>query len=1065
MSHTMSNQADRKDQPLYPGLARKFHDAQSEHLISEFWKKDDTFRRSIAAREGAPDWVFYEGPPTANGMPGVHHVIARLCKDVMCRFKTMTGHRVVRKAGWDTHGLPVERAVEKELGIQGAQAIQEFGLEPFNEKCRESVWSCKADWDEFTEMLGYWVDLDDPYITYDNDYIESVWWILGQFHEKGLLYHGHKVVPYCPVCGTPISSHEMANSYRSVDDPSIYVKLKAAGGSGNGDDHFLTWTTTPWTLPSNVALAVGADFDYVRVRHGDEVLILAEARLSVLDEEVETEVLEKFKGRDLLGRTYEQMLPFVDPGDKRAFVVVEGDFVTLDSGTGIVHMAPAFGEDDYQVGKREDLAFFRPVDANGQFTSEVEPWAGLHVKKADKQIIKYLAASGQLLRRETYTHDYPFHDRCDNALIYFATPSWFIRTSAMRDQLVEANKDITWAPPEVGSGRFGNWLAGNIDWSLSRNRFWGTPLNVWICDTCGELMVPTSRADLTELTGLDQSELDLHRPHVDNIGFGCTASGCAGTMNRTSEVIDCWFDSGSMPFAQYHYPFENEELFESQFPADFISEGIDQTRGWFYTMLVISTFLKGRSSYKSCLVNELILDKKGKKMSKSVGNTVDPMTIMRQEGADPLRWYMITCSPVWSPTRFDPEGVKEAQRKLLATLENTYNFYSLYANLDGFRPDVDGASGRPADLLDRWILSRLQSVTAEVTKDLEGLHLTRAAKTAGTFFLDDVSNWYLRLSRRRFWKGEMTDDKRAAFTTLHTVLESSLRLLAPFIPFTAEEIFRSLAAHCDPGASVHLQEWPAGDEGLVDADLEKAMAAAQTVVGLGRSLRQDSGLKTRQPLGRLVMHANDDRADLVLADATLAGYVASELNVKDVGTVADPREVAELSAKANFRALGPRFGKQSPLAAKRITAMTGDEIMTLQRAGRVVLEFEGQDTEFTFEEVAVAEQGIGSFVAAGSQGLTVALDTTLTGDLRQEGLAREIINKVQNLRKKSGLEVSDRIELSITGSEAVLEAVEAHRERITGETLALGVASGRELAYKDSFDIDDHAIGIALDRA
>ncbi len=1054
----MSNTSSRDRKPVYPALASKFHDSHSEELISGFWKKDDTFRRSIAQREGAPEWVFYEGPPTANGLPGVHHVMARLCKDIMCRFKTMTGHRVVRKAGWDTHGLPVERAVEKILNIQGAQAIQDFGLVPFNEKCRESVWSCKADWDEFTERLGYWVDLDDPYITYDNKYIETVWWILSRFHAEDLLYKGHKVVPYCPVCATPISSHEMANSYRTVSDPSIFVKLKATGA----DEFFLTWTTTPWTLPSNVALAVGADFDYVRVRHGDEVLILAEARLGVLDPEVPTEVLAKFKGADLLGRTYEQLLPFVSPGDERAFVVVEADFVTLDSGTGIVHMAPAFGEDDYQIGKLENLAFFKPVDANGHFTEEVTPWAGLHVKKADRRIIKHLRDEGRILREEIYSHDYPYHDRCDNPLIYYATPSWFIKTSSMRDQLVQANMAIRWAPPEVGSGRFGNWLAGNIDWSLSRNRFWGTPLNIWICDDCGHQHMPTCRADLSELTGSDQSELDLHRPHVDDLTFGCMAAGCSGTMRRTPEVIDAWFDSGSMPFAQYHYPFENEELFNSQFPADFISEGIDQTRGWFYTMLVISIFLKGTSSYKSCLVNELILDNKGKKMSKSLGNTVNPMDIMRTEGADPLRWYMITCSPVWTPTRFDREGVKEAQRKVLATLENTYNFFTLYANLDGFTPGEGG--DLEFDLLDRWILSRLQSVTRSMTDDLDALHLTRAAKTVGTFFLDDVSNWYLRLSRRRFWKGEMTPDKRAAFSTLYTVLDASLRLLAPFMPFAAEEIFRGLTAHADPHGSVHLQDFPVADETLVDVGLENSMAAAQIVVGLGRSLRQEAGLKTRQPLGRLVMHADDDRVALLMADELLTGYIAGELNVKEVGAVADPREVANLSAKANFRALGPRFGKRSPLAAKRIVAMTPAEIMTLRAEGRVALDFEGEAVDFTFEEVIVTEEGVGSFVATGGQGLTVALDTTLTEDLRQEGLAREIINKVQNLRKKSGLEVSDRIELAISGPEAVLTAVSRFSERIITETLALDVASDGDLAYKDTFKIDDIEICIALDR-
>jgi len=1044
---------------LYPDLFSKFHDSASEERISSFWAENNTFERSIEQREGCPDWVFYEGPPTANGMPGVHHVMARLCKDIMCRFKTMSGHRVIRKAGWDTHGLPVERAVEKGLNIQGAQAIEDFGLAPFNDKCRESVWTCKNDWDEFTRRLGYWVDLENPYITYDNNYIETVWWILGQFHKKEMLYKGHKVVPYCPVCATPLSTNEIANSYKKVNEASIYVKLKAV----DADEHFVTWTTTPWTLPSNVALAIGKDFDYARVRHGDDILILAEARLGVLDPEVETEVLETMKGSELLGRRYEQLLPFVSPGNDNAFVVVEADFVTLDSGTGIVHMAPAFGEDDYQVGRREKLAFFRPVDANGCFTEEIEPWFGQRVKEADPNIIRHLKEQGAVLKVESYTHDYPFHDRCDSALIYYGTPSWFIKTSEMRDELVKANQDITWAPPEVGSGRFGNWLAGNIDWSLSRNRFWGTPLNVWVCEDCNHTHVPTSRAELTELTGTDQAELDLHRPHVDNLTFGCTAEGCGGTMHRTPEVIDCWFDSGSMPFAQYHYPFENKELFESQYPADFISEGIDQTRGWFYTMLVISTFLTGRSSYKSCLVNELILDNKGKKMSKSVGNTVDPMDIMRNEGADPLRWYMLTCSPVWGTTRFDRGGVKEAGRKLLATLENTYNFFTLYANLDEFVPDPQATT--ELDLLDRWILSRLQSVTASVTEDLEALNLTRAAKTIGTFIMNDVSNWYVRLSRRRFWKGEMTVDKFTAFSTLHTVLESSTRLLAPFIPFTAEEIFRGLTAHHEPEGSVHLHDFPKLDSSLVDQELERMMDVSQTVVGIGRNLRQESGLKTRQPLGRLVVHSVDDRATKLLASDQLVGYVREELNIKTVEIVDDPRSIATLSAKANFRALGPRFGKGAPVAAKCITAMTPEEIMELKEKGSVNLEFEGESTSFTFEEVQVQESGTGTFVAGSGQGLTLALDTALDDNLRAEGLCREIINKVQNLRKKSGLEVSDRIELGITGPQTVLDVVEQFADRIMADTLALGIASAAELPYKESFSIDENEISITLGKA
>jgi isoleucyl-tRNA synthetase len=1044
---------------LYPPLARPFHDAESEQRISAFWKQHDTFRRSIAEREGKPDWVFYEGPPTANGKPGVHHVMARLCKDIICRYKTMTGHRVLRKAGWDTHGLPVERSVEKELGIQGAQAIIDHGLADFNDHCRRSVWTCKQDWDEFTELLGYWVDLDDPYITYTNEYIESVWAILQRFHAADLLYRGHKVVPYCPVCATPLSSHEMANSYRTVNDPSIFVRLKAEGA----DECFLTWTTTPWTLPSNVALAVGEDFDYVRVRHGDEVLILAEARLSVLDQERGVEVLETMKGRDLLGRRYEQLLPFCAvPEGKQAFKVVAADFVTLDSGTGIVHMAPAFGEDDFQVGQREDLAFFKPVDQNGEFTAEVAPWQGLHVKKADPKIIKHLEGAGQLYAAATYSHDYPFHDRCGNALIYYATPSWFIATSRMRDQLVAANSEITWAPPEVGAGRFGNWLAGNIDWSLSRNRFWGTPLNVWICDDCGHLHLPISRDELSTLTGQDQSQLDLHRPHVDHIAFGCTADGCGGSMRRTPEVIDCWFDSGSMPFAQYHWPFENQELFESQYPADFISEGVDQTRGWFYTMLVISTFLTGRSSYKRCLVNELILDRKGKKMSKSVGNTVDPMAIMRRDGADPLRWYMITVNPVWIPTRFDEEGVGEARSKLLGTLENTYRFFATYANLDGWTPDP--ARETAPDLLDRWILSRLQSTAASVREDLEAMNLTRAGKTIGAFILDDVSNWYVRLSRKRFWHGEVDTDKHTAYTVLHTVLETSLRLLAPFIPFTAEELYRSLCAHADGDVSVHLREFPVADASLQDAELEQRMQTAQEVVGLGRSLRQDTQIKVRQPLGRLLVHSTDSRAADLLADATLTGYVAGELNVKAVEALADPREVAVLAAKANYRALGPRFGKMSPQWAKAIEALDAAAVMSLRETGTVNVTCGGTTEALGFEEIQVRQEGIAPYAATGQGSLTVALDTTIDDDLRAEGMVREIINKVQNLRKKSGLEVSDRIMLVVDGPEPVQAAVRAHADRLAQETLAESLADQGELPHRDSFRIGDSDITIMLAR-
>jgi len=741
---------------------------------------------------------------------------------------------------------------------------------------------------------------------------------------------------------------------------------------------------------------------------------------------------------------------------------VAADFVTLDSGTGIVHMSPAFGEDDFQVGQRENLAFFKPVDKNGQFESEVEPWAGMHVKKADKHIIKHLDGTGQLYAAAQYSHEYPFHDRCGNALIYYATPSWFIATSRMREQLVQANQDITWAPPEVGAGRFGNWLAGNIDWSLSRNRFWGTPLNVWVCDECGELHLPTCRAELSELTGQDQSELDLHRPHVDDLTFGCTKDGCSGTMRRTPEVVDCWFDSGSMPFAQYHWPFENQELFDSQYPADFISEGVDQTRGWFYTMLVIGTFLTGRSSYKRCLVNELILDKKGKKMSKSVGNTVDPMTIMREQGADPLRWYMITVNPVWIPTKFETAGVGEARSKLLGTLENTYKFFATYANLDGWTPDP--ARATEPDLLDRWVLSRLQSVTRSVGDDLEAMNLTRAGKTLGAFLLDDVSNWYVRLSRKRFWHGEVDTDKHTAYTTLYTVLDTLLKLLAPFVPFAAEELYRGLHVHEDGQISVHLQDFPVVDAAQVDPELEQRMGTTQTVVGLGRSLRQDTQIKVRQPLGRLLVHSTDARAQALLADETLRGYVAGELNVKSVEALDDPRTVATVTAKANYRALGPRFGKASPQWAKAIEALDAAAVMGLRETGSVTVELDGRSESLGFEEVQVQQAGIEPFAATGHGPLTVALDTTIDDALRAEGLAREVINKIQNLRKKSGLDVSDRIVLAVEGPEDVLAAVRDHEERIRLETLAQELAADGELPHSETFKLSGAEVTIKLAR-
>ncbi|MEJ2722866.1 MAG: class I tRNA ligase family protein, partial [bacterium] len=743
-----------------------------------------------------PRFVFYEGPPTANGKPGVHHVIARLSKDIVCRYKTKLWYQVIRKAGWDTHGLPVEIEVEKELGFDHKDQIETYGIAEFNAKCRESVFKYEKEWTRFTQRIGYWLDLEHPYVTYTNDYIETVWWILKQFWEKGLLYEGHKIVPYCPRCETSLSSHEVGLGYRDVSDPSIFVKFKAV----DSDDRFLVWTTTPWTLTANAALAVGADHDYVRVRHGGDTLILAEALLSVLDGDFE--IIDRMKGRSLAGRRYEPLFPFFKD-EPNGFRVFAADFVSLEDGTGIVHIAPAFGEDDYRLHVEEVVPLLQPVTLQGTMSEDVVPWAGRWIKDADPDIIRELDHEGKLYRSGTIVHSYPFCWRCDTALIYYARRSWYIRTTAFRDAMIATNKKINWIPAEVGEHRFGNWLENNVDWALSRERYWGTP---------------------------DDDELDLHRPQVD--GFVLECPECGGGMKRVTEVIDAWFDSGSMPFAQYHYPFDGTGTFDYQFPADFISEGIDQSRGWFYSLLAISTFLKGESSYKTCVVTELILDKNGQKMSKSRGNTVEPWSVLEKEGADALRWYLIATSPPWLPTRFDRKGVVESSQKLLGTIRNVYSFFAMYAALDDWRPSED--LGTPS-LIDRWILSRFHSTVAEVKKQLDVYDMTRAARSLQAFVLDELSNWYVRRSRRRFWKGEMGPDKVAAYHTLYSVLEGTTRLLAPFVPFVAEEITQALHEAMtgeSEGPSVHLERFPECDPGVIDAELESLMGTALRVCAL-----------------------------------------------------------------------------------------------------------------------------------------------------------------------------------------------------------------------------------------
>jgi isoleucyl-tRNA synthetase len=1009
---------------------------QAEKGIVQFWDRNKIFEKSVSSRPEANRFVFYEGPPTANGKPGVHHVIARLCKDLVCRYKTMQGYRVIRKAGWDTHGLPVEIEVENQLGIKHKEEIEAYGIAEFNKKCRESVFQYEREWVEFTKRIGFWLDMDHPYITCENPYIETVWWIIKEIWRKGYLYEGHKIVPYCPRCETSLSSHEVSQGYKDVSDPSIFIKFKSRGA----DESFLVWTTTPWTLTSNAALAVGEHYDYVRVLHKGETLVLAEARLAVL--EGDYEVLEKVKGGTLAGTQYEPLFDFYQ-GTEGAFTVHTGDFVSLEDGTGIVHIAPAFGEDDYMMHLDRGVPILQPVQSNGTFSDVVKPWQGQWIKDADPSIIKDLKQRDLLYASAKVTHAYPFCWRCSTALIYYARRSWYIKTTAFKDQLIEANKKVNWIPREVGEYRFGNWLENNVDWALSRERYWGTPLNIWKCDDCTEQLAVGSIDQLEELCtnfpGRDA--LDLHRPDVDVLELACPK--CTGKMHRVSEVIDVWFDSGSMPFAQYHYPFENDGTFEEQFPAEFISEGTDQSRGWFYSLLAISTFLKGESSYKNVLTTEMILDKHGHKMSKSRGNTVDPQDLISKEGADALRWYLSTTSPPWLPTRFDRKGVVESSQKLLGTLRNVYSFFAMYAEVDVYR--LNGDPGQP-NLLDRWILSRFHTLTGRVREYLDAYDVTRAARLLQSFVLDELSNWYIRRSRRRFWKGEMGPDKLAAYRTLYTVLTGVLRLLAPFVPFVTEEIYQALRAAFTGDAglaeSVHLTDFPEPDMSAVDEELESLMETAMQVSALGRTVRNDAGIKIRQPLRKIIVHDQTGRAAALAAHEEIKELVLDELHVKELVVAEEIRSLASFKPIPSYRVLGKRFGKRVQDIVTQINNMTQDDLEAFWKSGAVSLDM-GDELKVSLEkdDVSLILEGRSGYGAKEEHGTSVVLDLKLDDSLKMEGLAREIVNRLQNLRKKSGYDVTDRIMIRYEGegAKAVFEDQESF---INSETLATSAGEG-----------------------
>ncbi len=1004
-----------------------------EEGILEWWRDSRIFEKSVELRRGQPEWVFYEGPPTANGRPGSHHVLARIFKDIYPRFRTMRGNFVPRKAGWDCHGLPVELEIEKRLGFKRKDEIEEYGIAEFNRLCKASVTEYVDEWKRMTERIGFWIDLDDAYWTMNDSYIESEWWILTEFWKQGLLEQDYKVVPYCPRCGTALSSHELALGYQEVTDPSIVVRFPLLDAEGHQEDgtSLLVWTTTPWTLVSNVAAAVGETIVYARARLGSERFILgADLVEQVLGPEAVVE--ETFPGSALAGRRYRPPFEFVTP-DKPAWRVVTGDFVSTDEGTGIVHIAPAFGADDMAVGRANDLPVVMPVDDEVKFTAEVTPYAGMFVKDADTVIIRDLGAAGILFSSRPYTHNYPHCWRCHAALIYFAKSSWYVRTTQRKDDLLAANEAVNWYPEHIKHGRFGDWLENNIDWSLSRERYWGTPLPIWRCPDGHDHCV-SSRAELSELAGRDLSDLELHRPYVDEVAFPCPT--CGAEARRVPEVIDAWFDSGSMPVAQWHYPFENQELWEQRFPADFICEAIDQTRGWFYSLIAISTLLYKKSSYKNVVCLGHILDGDGRKMSKSLGNVVDPWSVLDHQGADALRWYLFTVSSPWFARRFSPDHIDEVLRKFTLTLWNTYSFFTLYANIDGFDPRAHDVPPSERTLLDRWILSELHQLVRTVTEGLEAYDAFSTGRAIADF-VDELSNWYVRRSRRRFWKSEEDADKVAAYLTLYECLEMLSKLLAPYMPFMAEELYRNLVAerYADVPESVHLCDWPETDAVLIDEDLSFRMGIARRVVNMGRAARNASQLKTRQPLAAAVA-AVDERQGAALL--SLADVVREELNVKVLETVASAGELVSYRVKPNYRTLGPRFGKSMPEVAAAVAALDGAEVDRLLKAGEPVpVVVVGEPFELSDDDILVETEQREGFVIEREGDLVVALSTELTPELRREGLARELVHHVQNTRKAAGLQIEDRIHLTLEGPDEIVAMLEEFGEWVQKETLSV----------------------------
>jgi isoleucyl-tRNA synthetase len=1055
-----------------------------EELLAR-WQEEDLFRQSLAARDGSPEFVFFEGPPTANGRPGIHHVFSRTLKDLFCRHRAMRGFHVSRKAGWDTHGLPVEIEVEKALGISGKQDIEKLGVEEFNRRCRESVWKYREEWEKLSARMGYWLDYTNPYVTYSNDYVESVWWALKTLYDKELLYQGHKILPYCPRCGTSLSSHEVAQGYEDTEDPSIYLALdleSAPGSVSSGRRRIVVWTTTPWTLLSNAALAVNPGLTYIEVRKNgrtDWTLLLAESRaIAVLGQEWRSkwEIVAKFSGSELAGMRYKRPLDWVPYAEGAHEVIVAEDFVSADDGSGVVHMSPAFGADDYMAGKKHGLAFLQPVNARGEFPADVPVVGGMGVKAAAPQIIEELKKRDVLWKAGTVHHPYPHCWRCGTPLLYYARSSWFVRTTAFKDEMIARNAAINWSPPDMGAGRFGMWLENNIDWAISRDRYWGTPLPVWVNDEDpSEVEVMGSYADLAARTGRAlPDDFDPHKPFID--AYTWPAKSGTGTMRRATEVIDAWFDSGSMSFAQWHYPFENAELFRRHFPADFIAEGVDQTRGWFYSLLAIATGLgddlvKGgvnpsagsiagspagssanplASPFRNVVVNDLVLDANGQKMSKSRGNTVEPMAVMERHGADAVRLFLVTASQVWKPRSFDEAVIRGTAGRFLVTLKNLYGFFAEYANFGWAPSPADpGRDDRPA--LDRWVLSRLASAEAGANRLLDAFDATGAARVVMEFVDEDVSKWYVRSSRRRFWDARGTDS-RAAFATLHEVLVATCRLLAPFAPFVTDWMHRELT-----GESVHVAPYVRPDPFAPKPDLDEAMREIRTLATLGRAAREAAGVNVRQPLARMVcvLPVHGPAVDALVQE--LVPLLAAELNVKSVEFASSADALVSLEAKPNFRALGQRWGKETPRAAAAVAALSSDTLRAFERGEPVIIGVDGTDHQLTAEEVTIHRRASGPLEVQEDGARFAAIDTTVTPELRAEGMAREMVSRIQRLRKDTGLAVSDRIRLQIAGPDALRAIAEQHRQWIAGEVLA------REMIVTDALSADPSAIALELD--